>query len=350
MIKQSPPELFSQRPVRSDFGRDTGPVINLRRLFILIGLAVLAIGAGIGVNMMNREEEQVPAEVPTIKAEAPLKERPEQPGGLDVPHQDVTVFQQLEDKKGPDPVKGAIEHLLPPPEMPQAQAAKTPETVKAEPQNPLVEKVASELPKEEDLPPPITAAQPMAKAEKLIEETPSVPEKAAAVKTVQDKVEPVKKEAVVEKKVEATVKVESPVTTTAPKLDKPKSADMAKAETAVARLPKELFVTGEVPSSPAKPESKAETISKTDAAPAGGKTVRVQLASFPSEQEAEMQAKKLQAKFASSLGGASLQIVRVDLGAKGIYYRVMSGQVPEAKAKAICADITSQKASCLVAR
>jgi len=334
MIRQSPPELFSQRPIRSDLSRGGGrePVINLRRLFILIGLIVLAIGVGIAVNLINRDDAPAPGEIPTIEAEMPLKERPDQPGGLDVPHQDVTVFQQLEDK-GSDPVKGAIEHLLPEPETPKVEA-KVEEKQAAETKT-QAESVKAEV--EEDLPPPITAAEPVMKTEKLIEDSkpvvevkkPVTPPKPEPVKTVVKKAKAVKKAAPVAK-VEAKVEKANP--------------EAAKAEQAMARLPKELFTTGEVPEAKVVAQAQAPVVA------ASGKMRRVQLASFPEEQSAQTQVKKLQAKYAASLGGLTLQVVRADLGAKGIYYRIMSGSVDEAKAKAVCADLAKQKAACLVAR
>src|SRR3546814_13659211 len=53
-----------------------------------------------------------------IKAEdAPIKHRPEEPGGMDVPHQDKLVFNRLP----PGQVENQVERLLPPPEEPVAQ-------------------------------------------------------------------------------------------------------------------------------------------------------------------------------------------------------------------------------------
>src|SRR3546814_1595052 len=53
-----------------------------------------------------------------IKAEdAPIKHRPEEPGGMDVPHQDKLVFNRL----APGQVENQVERLLPPPEEPVAK-------------------------------------------------------------------------------------------------------------------------------------------------------------------------------------------------------------------------------------
>ncbi len=323
MTRPSRPELFAQRPVRSDFGNRPGPVVNLRRLFLLIALIVLAVGIGVGVNALIGDEEQTNEEVPVIKAEGgPLKERPEQPGGLDVPHQDVTVFEKLE-SGAEKPDKPVMENLLPPPDTPQPvpEPEKAAETVP--PDAPVVAPSPAPFAEAaESLPPPITAAETK-EPEKLIEDSKPV-------------LQNLPKEVKEEPKKEASAKVEKVVS-------KPK-AETKKAEESVGRLPKELFTTGEVPTA-AKLAAEKEALPKNE-----GKTARVQLASLPDQATAQSEAKRFQNKYAAFLGGAALTVIRADLGAKGIFYRVMSAPLPETKAKAICADLAKQKASCLVVR
>ncbi len=326
MTRESPPELFPQRPVRSDFGRRPAPVVNVKRLLLLIGLLVLAVVVGIAVNRWQSEEVP-PGEIPTIEAEGEIKKIPDDPGGLDVPHQDVQVFQQLEKVQA---AEGGVEHLLPPPETP-APTAQAPQTFEEKVIGEAANAVAPPAPekKAEPLPSPITAVEPPKAADQNVKAAP-VPAVAPA---------PVKTETPVK-----AAPTPAPVKKAAPK---PKSVDETKAEQAMARLPKELFTGGEIPSA-----TKAE-VKQEPAAPAvssSGKTARAQLASLPDEGAAQAMAAKLQAKYADVLGGLSLGVVRADLGAKGIYYRIMSDPVAEAKAKAICAEMSARKAACLVAK
>ncbi len=51
----------------------------------------------------------------------------------------------------------------------------------------------------------------------------------------------------------------------------------------------------------------------------------MQVSSQRSEAEAQAAFKSMQAKYPSQLGGRSPMIHRVDLGAKGIYFRAMVG-------------------------
>ena len=84
-------------------------------------MAILLLVGGAGLRyLFNRPTPLRPGEIPTIVAEGPYKTKPEQPGGIDIPHQDVQVYQSLDSK---DDVTPPVEHLLPPPETPQEQAA-----------------------------------------------------------------------------------------------------------------------------------------------------------------------------------------------------------------------------------
>ena len=106
------PELFvSERPVHSDYARERA--YARRRIVTLIVLAFVLGGAGYA--FWGRGAPN-PADIPTIKAEGAYKQKPTEPGGIDIPHQDVRVYDQLESKKAVAP---QIEHLLPPPEVPK---------------------------------------------------------------------------------------------------------------------------------------------------------------------------------------------------------------------------------------
>ncbi len=113
------PELFAERPVRSEFGgRRRGRFSPFKIGVLIAGLA--AVIGGISYLFSDGDEGQ-PESVPTIEAELPLKERPDHPGGVDIPHQDVTMFGQME-KGGLDQQR--TEHLLPPPEVPDMKQAR----------------------------------------------------------------------------------------------------------------------------------------------------------------------------------------------------------------------------------
>ena len=356
MTRQSQRDFSAQRPVRSDFARRSagGGGLNIGKVALLGGCVVAAMVGGYLFSLSSADSPATEDPIPTIQAEMPVKLRPDQPGGIDIPHQDVSVFQKL-DNKSPSAAKDAsgVEHLLPEPETPDMRTA----PVKAagplvEPEKEPVLPAPSSSPEKErtvstpqpqqetakeivdDLPPAITEAT----------EAEPAPVKAEPVKST----EPVKKETAIfkaaaeksvpAKKVEKDVKVEA----TAP----------AKADGTLGRLPTELFTQQDYAPPAAQ---KLAVVAETKTAPTSleatsTKAQQIQLGSYPDEAAAQKEAKRLQNKYAGSLGGTSLRIVRADLGSKGIYYRVVSSSVAESKAKAICADIFKQKGNCIVVK
>ncbi|MFC5357537.1 SPOR domain-containing protein, partial [Azospirillum himalayense] len=89
-----------------------------RRGLLGLGLAVVGIVAFAGaiVVVYSGKGQSTPdGGPPLLMADsAPTKARPEQPGGMEVPHQDKLVYERLNDRGS----KSQIERLLPPPEEP----------------------------------------------------------------------------------------------------------------------------------------------------------------------------------------------------------------------------------------
>jgi SPOR domain len=77
----------------------------------------------------------------------------------------------------------------------------------------------------------------------------------------------------------------------------------------------------------------------------------VQLSSQRSEADAQAAFRSLQAKFPSQLGGKQPLIHRVDLGAKGIYFRAMVGPFASSEeASQMCANLKAAGGNCFVQR
>ena len=75
---------------------------------------------------------------------------------------------------------------------------------------------------------------------------------------------------------------------------------------------------------------------------------KVQLGAFRSQADAEAQWQKIRSSHLDLLNGKPYQIVRADLGAKGIYYRLRAGGAPsEAAAKSLCKTLDARKQPCL---
>ena len=160
-----------------------------RLLPVLLVLLVLAGFAGLvwyaytwGIGGIE------PQELPLIQAEpGPVKSRPESPGGLEVPHQDKLVLNEVQ----PDPEKPQVERLLAPPELPKppepaaAPETRSPPAPPAPPAPPTAEvtetRSAAEQPPATEPPPVPSAAEraptppPEAEAKPAPEATPPKP-------------------------------------------------------------------------------------------------------------------------------------------------------------------------------
>jgi hypothetical protein len=84
---------------------------------------------------------------------------------------------------------------------------------------------------------------------------------------------------------------------------------------------------------------------------AAGPGSYVQVSSQRSEAEAQSAFRGLQAKYPDQLGGRPLQVLKVDLGAKGTYYRAMIGPFANAnEAAELCSSLKSAGGQCLIQR
>jgi cell division septation protein DedD len=97
---------------------------------------------------------------------------------------------------------------------------------------------------------------------------------------------------------------------------------------------------------PSRPAPAATVPSTAPATSAGGGYV-VQLAAFRDEASAREAFDKLRAKY-SVLAKLSADIQRVDLGVKGIYYRLRAGYLPKSGAEDLCASLAAKSQPCLV--
>ena len=79
--------------------------------------------------------------------------------------------------------------------------------------------------------------------------------------------------------------------------------------------------------------------------PSGG--WRVQVASVKNEDVAKSTWARLQSAHGESLANLRMQAVRVDLGDKGVWYRVQAGPLDEKQAQSVCSSLMSRKTDCV---
>ncbi|MFH1157565.1 MAG: SPOR domain-containing protein [Pseudomonadota bacterium] len=106
-------------------------LLTVFALFALAGILWYAYPRG--------AEKYADMDVPVVKADtSPIREQPESPGGMEVPHQDSTVFDPLEKKSS-----GAVEKLRPASEEPLDKEAAIRSAIRATP--PAAIKMAPKL-------------------------------------------------------------------------------------------------------------------------------------------------------------------------------------------------------------
>ena len=287
-----------------------------------IGLSYYAYHAG---TQSVKEEDLVVVEAD----KTPLKEKPLDPGGMKFPNQDKTIFETFANNPQ-QPAK--VERVLPRPEEPISKDVDTStastwineklhNNAKVAPTEGKETVVGDEDAKPQEKPAEAQTAQvaPASgdKHQVIAAEAPQDEEQSetfVAHKTPQ-KTEPKKAEPEPKKaEVELDKQIEKP------KADKPKEE---------------------------KPKPEKFQPEKAKQADSSGGAV-VQLGAYRSEQELNDAWEKMHIKF-KELSDKRPVIMRADLGAKGIYYRLrVTGIASAADAKSLCDTLSSKGQPCII--
>lgn len=262
---------------------------------ILTALVLVVFLGVIWYAYPSKEDKYTDMNVPVVEADASsTKEAPTDPRGMEVRHQDSTIFETIENtSKNKD---SAVEKT-------SANKESVVEDILDESADAKVEKL---LPKEEE---------PMDK--KVILESKGVINGFAQdPRTAPDN-----------KVVDSVVLMDSP-------------ADKEKASEAKEEKPDVKDVK--------KAVEKAEPKSVI---PDSAKDTVIQLGSYREKVDAEKDWMRLQKKFPELLSKLNKNIIQVDLKAKGIYNRLQAGKVTKEQAKNICAQISAQKpGGCIIVK
>lgn len=313
---------------------------------------VVVVGAGGGWYFFGDQLAMITPEksVPVIRAEvAPIKIKPADPGGMDVPDRDKLVYDRLNGE-------GAgtnVERLLPPPETPlpipegQLQGAATNAGEVMAEARPLVPETAA--PEAETLTQQMTESA--TQQENVVDPNAPVPLQPSTVteaaETATAPEAPPPPPAPVE-----PVEV-APVTPTTLE----PAATTAQQETqAVAQSTQQATATQATPPSEPITPSAADTVIQSQAAAsattAATKEYRIQLAALRTHERAEAEWKRQKKAHPDILGALNLSVVRVDLGEdKGVFFRLRAGPLKDsASAKKLCGELAKRNVGCLVIR
>ncbi|NWJ26342.1 SPOR domain-containing protein [Rhizobium sp. RM] len=149
----------------------------------------------------------------------------------------------------------------------------------------------------------------------------------------------------------------TPAATTAPAANQngapvPAARPSAQPSNVVATVTNQGNVRPTTPATPAQPQATQQTAAATPAvtntASSGG--YYVQVASLPSQAEAQKSYQSLSAKFGSVIGGRGVDIKAAEIAGKGTFYRVRIPAGDKNEAVALCERYRAAGGSCLVAR
>ncbi|WP_323795415.1 SPOR domain-containing protein [Nisaea sp.] len=235
---------------------------------------------------------------PLIKADVtPSKVRPDSPGGMEVPHQDKLVLDDLGSGRGAQNSESRVERLLPPPETP--------------------------LPPPEPLSIPTndatqTAEAPAPSAPAVTTAPASTPSATAVIPPAKKPAETAAKTLIPPPPAPPAAKVETPVTAPAPK-------------PVAAKTPKPAPTPAPAP------------------APVATGGFNIQIAALRSEDAAAKEWNRVKAANAALLGALGPTYQRVTTS-NGVFFRVQGGPLSDKAARDICTALKAKGQACLVVK
>lgn len=287
---------------------------------IAVVAAASAFGGVIWFAYHDGRDANRPGMPPLVKAETgPVKIKPDNPGGQEIPYQDSTVYDRL-NQNGQKPV---AERLLPPPEEPVTRAPPPPVDAAGQPvgvvpplpqpSGAIIQQPVAPPPQAADaLPPPVDAGAPTALA----------PTPGAIVIQPPPVAPPV------------------PVQV-APPAPKPIAVAVPKPEPAKAPPPTSIAALINEAGGAHAPAAKA--------ASAGGGSYRLQLSAVRSADAVPEEWARLKRRY-PELASLTNSISKIDTPDKGTFYRVEAGPLDEAAAKSTCTRLRGQGLGCIVVK
>ncbi len=331
-----------------------------RLLKIFAGIIISSI-LGFGIYALVTDKiiiSRGDAKIPLVKAITdPVREKPEDPGGMYIANRDKEVYEAIEKDSGEELPK--VVRLLPQPEEPIK-----PEEIKK--LTPVVQPRDNSQDPQDDGAIPLEAMKKvsentgiveMAKVEnKTVATSASQPEKENAVASVAHDNEddtPQKIEDIKTAQEKATDDVAHKNIST---LEVAKNTDVQVTKPAIkvveqksAAKPANITVKDIKVVAPTKAAKEAEAKEDTSSDKKAG--YRMQLGSFRSEGDANTNWIKIKNKYASLLGNMKIHIAKASVDGKGTFYRLQVGSFDkESDARKICNELTSQGQGCFVAK
>lgn len=296
--------------------QDKERVVGHHRSILLWSAGVLTAAAfgGMLVWLMSGEDgsSQMGNDIPVLRAlEAPVKTRPEEPGGMPVPHRDKLIYRRL---TGNEELP-VYERVIPPPEEPLSLPGVAEPGPSADANIWVGE---DEAPSAAFVPAPLEESVLAPPTEEFLDNM--VPDTSPAIEAPPDS-------------------VEAPPDSSSVAMAAPRPRPTA---------PPSSAPSGSAPSSKSGLSAEARAAKDLLMGTAAG-DYAVQLASVRSRQEANREWERLRRRHSDILGSLQLTVLEADLGQRGKYYRLRAGPITnQNSARRVCDSLVDRKVTCIV--
>lgn len=298
-------------PAYDDTGDEAPRRRGVRRWIALsvAAVAVFGFGAIVAYGYFSYADRHALAPAPLVAADSrPIRAKPENDGGLQVPHQGMSIFDAGQGARQTGAARGP-ETLLPPPETPLPKPAPMPV------QAPVAQTITVAARPDMPLPAPASAepAAPARPAAALLPPPPPPPPAPGR---------------------SASVAAPGAVATGAGAVPRPGSSGSAAAPTASA--------------APAA-TTPAAAVPAAAGAQARANAFRIQVGAMRTEAEARTAWDQVRRKHPDLLAGMAPSFARVELGERGSFYRIQAGPLPSRDAaRGACERLTKAGTVCFV--
>ena len=349
--------------------------LNKFRSPLFATISLLVVGAAFaGIIIASYPDSKESEDVPVVHAQlGPYKSAPDDPGGMNVPHRDSTIFSALDESGMAErpPVENLLDQEAPVDKL-AAFSKDVEEIIKTDEANAAATapaqselSAAGEAPEAEDISEtePASGAEAAAKpVETSVDETTAPATVAAAdkveVKTIIQETEKITPQELIAESEAASPK---PQTLHAP-ASSPETIAFVRSVLDKKDTQKVLSAPASNGVAPDVAEAQAANIAETmnEVKPASGTpptasapvtpgNYYIQLGSVKTKDGAAGEWSKLQKSFSSNLQGLEYRVQEANLGDRGTFFRIQAGPVSKDSAGSICESIKAQKpGACLV--
>ena len=316
---------------------------NASRNTLTLAVALLALGgfaAIVGYAYTTGQSDQASALIPVIEPDpGPVRQKPSDPGGLQVPHTDKGVLNDT----GDDGQEEAVEQLLPTPEVPAAppqnSEVSTPDEQLADGQQPVGQQIVENVLTQEA--PAANLAQPGSNLDTTTIDAGNNTEDLSAEALTRRVEELTRKIEELEGSASQQAPAPSPPVAAppAPQVAEPEPAQEPPAPPPAAQpTPQPAPQPAPVAAAPAAPA--ASTGRSGD--------IRIQLGALRSEEAARSEWDRLSRRYPSILGDLELIIQPVEVQGRGTFYRIQGGFFDAEGADTACIELEGQGQPCII--